>query len=593
LGRYPFIGRWRVVCAFLVLFAASAIQAHAGTTKRVLMLFQNDGFGYSDQKMQQSCLDALRQALGAPNLEFYAVGLDSTRHPESREQALDWVRTRYASYGIDVVIVIGNVPTEVLPGVPVVYVGNSAFSFSNQTSNRDNSTAVWYKIDLNKTVAAARQLQPKANKLLVISGKGRDDQFLLSEIHHQFAGLDIPVEYVDDATVEELLVTVAHLSPDTIVLPVSYTRDRFGKNYIPRDVVIPLAKASSAPVYSIADTYIGTGLVGGYVIDYGKTGNEIASVTLQLLSGKTTAQIVVPPGGTGTYLFDWRALQRWGLSEKNLPAGSTVVFRTPSAWELYRGRIIAVLLILAAQSFLILRLLSTRRKQAQAERSLRDMTGRLLGTQDEERRRIARDLHDGTGQHLSAVTLILGQVLTKITPGNEKVVKMLQDSHAASRQALDEVRAISFQLHPPLLDGLGLVAAVRWYLNGIEKRTELRITVQAPQEIKELSKEGERALFRIVQESVGNVLRHSGSEYVHVVLSTNHRRVTLQVSDNGTGMTEELLRQVETGASVGVGLAGMRERVRQLRGTFQLESDGTGTIVTVSLPFADASVRDV
>jgi signal transduction histidine kinase len=588
------MGRGGVVCACLVMMlAVPAPQAHAGSVKRVLMVFQNDGFGYAEQKMQQGCLESLRQSLGAPNLEFYTAGLDSTRHPEGREQALAEVRSRYIPYGIDVVIIIGNVPTEVLPGVPVVYVGNSAFSFSNQTSNRDNSTAVWHKIDLNKTVAVARKLQPKAKKLLVISGSGRDDRFLLGEIHHQLANLDIPVEYVNDATVAELVERVAHLSPDTIVLPVSYTRDRFGKNYVPRDVVAPLAQASAAPVYALADTFVGTGVVGGYVVDYAKTGREIASVTLQLLSGKPAAQVTVAPGGTGTYLFDWRALRRWGFSEKELPRDSSIVFRTPSFWEMYRGRIIFVLLILAAQSFLILRLLSTRRKQAQAERSLRDMTGRLLGTQDEERRRIARDLHDGTGQHLSAVTLILGQVLTKITPGNEKVVKMLQDSHAASRQALDEVRAISFQLHPPLLDGLGLVAAVRWYLNGIEKRTKLRITVQAPHEIKELSREGERALFRIVQESVGNVLRHSGSEYVHVVLSTNHRRVTLQVSDNGTGMTEELLRQVETGASVGVGLAGMRERVRQLRGTFQLESDGTGTIVTVILPFADASVRDV
>src|SRR5262249_36718352 len=161
-----------------------------------------------------------------------------------------------------------------------------------------------------------------------------------------------------------------------------------------------------------------------------------------------------------------------------------------------------------SQSILIVGLLINRRYRKKAERSLRDMTGRLLESQDEERRRIARDLHDGTGQHLSGMALTLGQVLADFPSGHDRLRTLLQDSHVASRQALEEIRTVSYVLHPPILDGLGLVPALRWYLDGLKKRTKLQIDFVAQDDLSRLSPEAERALFRIVQESVTNVLRH-------------------------------------------------------------------------------------
>ena len=212
------------------------------------------------------------------------------------------------------------------------------------------------------------------------------------------------------------------------------------------------------------------------------------------------------------------------------------------------------------------------------------MTGRLLESQDEERRRIARDLHDGTGQHLSGMALTIGQVLADFPPGHDRLRKLLQDSHIASRQALDEVRTVSYVLHPPILDGLGLVPALRWYLDGLEKRTNLKIDFEAPVEVSHLAPEAERALFRIVQESITNVLRHSGGTAIRVELSKNSKDVTLEIEDNGQGMSAEQLSQVEGAATLGVGIAGMRERVRQLGGTFKIQSGlhGTRVLVTVA-----------
>ena len=215
---------------------------------------------------------------------------------------------------------------------------------------------------------------------------------------------------------------------------------------------------------------------------------------------------------------------------------------------------------------------------------MRETAGRLLQSQDEERRRIARDLHDGTAQHLSGMALTIGQVLADFPTGYDRLRKLLQDSHVASREALNEVRTVSYVLHPPILDGLGLVPALHWYLDGLQKRSGLIVEFNPPVEITDVTSDGERALFRIVQESINNVLRHSGGTAITVNLSQSGKEVTLEIEDDGHGMSAEELKQVEGAASLGVGIAGMRERVRQLDGTFRISSSPRGTQVFVSLP---------
>lgn len=379
-----------------------------------------------------------------------------------------------------------------------------------------------------------------------------------------------------------MLDRVAHLPRDTIVIPIEYDRDPAGNSYVPRDVIAKLAHASAAPVYAISATLVGIGTVGGYVINWTKTGGAAADVALKLMG--SPPENVVPPDGTSEYMFDWRELKRWGFSEKDLPTGSVIKYRVPTAWEQYRWRIVAVAVLIVAQSLLIGGLLIQRYRKRRAEASLRDLTGRVLQTQDDERRRIARDLHDGTGQQLSGIVLSVGQVLADFPPGHDRLRQLLQDSHVASRQALNEVRTVSYALHPPILDGLGLIPALHWYLDGLQKRTGFNIDFDAPSALQETSPDAQRTLFRIVQESVANVLRHSGGTALRVKLSDNGNGIILEIEDNGRGMSTEELERAESEASLGVGIVGMRERVRQLHGIFNINSSAAGTRVFVSLP---------
>ncbi len=574
----------RAAAAFLFALAVTATTLGQATApKRILLIHQNEEYSPAALELQKGLLDRLRIALG-PETEFFGEQLEATRLPENEAAALAWVRARYAGRGIDVVIFLGSVPVDVLPGVPTVYAGHTPFKLPADAASHKGKVTVWFKVDVRKTLSVARQLQPNARKILVIAGAGYADQILLEELRDQLKESELPVEFLADAGLQELKSRVHSLSRDTIVLPISYTRDPEGNIYYTRDVVAALSEVSTAPMYSMADTTIGAGTIGGYVVDFEKMGAVIANVVVKTLGGRTAGEISVSPESAAAYVFDWRQLRHWGFSEKDLPPGSLLLFRTTSVWEQYRWRILGMIALVMAQFFLILGLLVLQRKRARAEAALRDMTGLLLESQDDERRRIARDLHDGTGQHLSGMALGIGQVLADFPPGHERLRQLLQDSHVASRQALEEVRTVSYVLHPPILDGLGLVAALRWYFDGLQKRTPLRVHFEAAADLGSLSPEIERALFRIAQESINNALRHSGASTVTVKLANRGRMVLLEIRDNGAGLRPEQLIALDGAASLGVGIAGMRERVRQLKGTFKISSIAGGTQVEVSVP---------
>jgi PAS domain S-box-containing protein len=218
------------------------------------------------------------------------------------------------------------------------------------------------------------------------------------------------------------------------------------------------------------------------------------------------------------------------------------------------------------------------------EQQLRELSARLLRLQDEERSRIARDLHDSTGQTLTALKLTLAS-LENLVANVPEAPHLLQDLEALADQAIQEIRTTSHLLHPPLLDEAGFSPAAQWYVEGFGKRSG----VQTRLEVSGLSltKEAELVFFRVLQESLTNVLRHSGSTAVDIRLYSEGEDAALSIRDYGKGIASEKLKTFhQTAAGVGVGLGGMKQRVRELGGHLRVECDGTGTCVTATLPLA-------
>ncbi|HTZ98676.1 MAG TPA: sensor histidine kinase [Terriglobales bacterium] len=220
---------------------------------------------------------------------------------------------------------------------------------------------------------------------------------------------------------------------------------------------------------------------------------------------------------------------------------------------------------------------------------LRHLTSRLLHLQDEERRRFARELHDSVGQTLAALGMNLSIVQKEIARLT-KTAKTLADSEALVQDMSKEIRTISHLLHPPLLDEAGLVSALHWYAEGFAQRSNIKVELDIPEDFGRLAQELETAVFRIVQECLTNIHRHSGSPIARIRIARSNHEVLVEVSDSGKGIPKEKQEELANIGTPGVGIAGMRERLRQLSGSLEINSNANGTIVSVHLPIHTASV---
>jgi len=218
------------------------------------------------------------------------------------------------------------------------------------------------------------------------------------------------------------------------------------------------------------------------------------------------------------------------------------------------------------------------------EEELREFSRQLCQSQDEERRRIARELHDSTGQELAVLELNLSRVKTAISSRGREFDEILSQSISLTRSIADELRTLSYLLHPPMLDECGLNAAIRSYVSGINQRNGLHIDVEIPQDLRRLSEEAELAIFRIVQASLTNVHLHSGVKGANVKIEQNLDGVTTAISDEGHGIPEGVLDHTSRIRTVGIGITGMRERVKQLGGRLEIETGRGGTTVRATIP---------
>ncbi len=218
------------------------------------------------------------------------------------------------------------------------------------------------------------------------------------------------------------------------------------------------------------------------------------------------------------------------------------------------------------------------------EDNARRLSGRILQLQDEERRKFSRELHDSLGQILAMAKMHLF-VLREKNPHDE----LLAEIDKLLDQSVTETRTISHLLHPPLLDEIGLASAVRWHLEGFAQRSGIEVSIDIAEDLGRLPRPAELALFRILQESLTNIHRHSKSPRAEVSLRSIPGGAVLRIRDYGKGMPRETLQNfLKTGTRVGVGLAGMRERIREQGGQLEMQSDETGTTISVTMPIAAA-----
>lgn len=221
----------------------------------------------------------------------------------------------------------------------------------------------------------------------------------------------------------------------------------------------------------------------------------------------------------------------------------------------------------------------------EAEDSLRLLSQRLMRLQDEERRRIARELHDSTGQCLAALRMNLDAIVAAVPEMPAKAQKSLLEAEEICRSCSADIRTISYLLHPPLLDEAGLLPALEWYVTGFSERSGVKVTKEIREPGKPLPRELNTALFRIIQEALANIHKHAESQTAKIRMCCDDSKIILEISDAGKGINPLRLQNRHNGVrGLGVGITGMRERVRQLGGTLEIEPANPGTLVRATFP---------
>jgi signal transduction histidine kinase len=224
------------------------------------------------------------------------------------------------------------------------------------------------------------------------------------------------------------------------------------------------------------------------------------------------------------------------------------------------------------------------RKLGDSEQSLRELSNRLIRSQEDERRRLGMNLHDSVGQHLAVLKMALDMLNSRNAPTGDAAKKLMAECIPLLEHSIEQLRAASYLLYPPMIEETGLPTAIRWYLTGFTKHTGIRVTFDIAQDFPRLPGEIELALFRALQESLANVHRHSGSSTAVVALRSDHNEVRLDVCDHGKGIAQEHQHCFDpTVGKLGLGLRAIQERLRQLGGTLQLSSTPQGTTFAASV----------
>ena len=376
-----------LIILFLAIIVFSEETLAEGTPQRVLILHS---YNYTFPA-NAAISDSLRKELGRSSQppEIEADFLDLARRPDEAHalRTANFLREKYANVRFDAVVIIGipGMPfllkyrDLIAPGVPVVW-SDVTRATLDATKVPADITAVINDYKPEKTLELAERLQPNARRLVVIAGTGSTDRRWREngrravEAHNSSK---LEVEYWFDHTYGGLLEDVSKLPRDAIVLFLTFFADSEDKHFIPRDVAAAVARASAAPVYGFFETYLGTGVVGGYLEAYQSIGTTTAELVLEILSGADVAKLTARDNSRPAFRVDARAMKRWRLEQKNLPSGSTVLYHKPSLWEQHRYLISATAAVVIVQSAIVAGLMFQRRRRRQAEESLKESEDRM------------------------------------------------------------------------------------------------------------------------------------------------------------------------------------------------------------------------
>ena len=728
------------VALTLVLLTPASLGAQpmaaAPEPRRVVIVYDErtdlPGLAILDAGLVQTLTDGSSGAV-----EIYRESLDLSRFGAGAHLDLkrEYLRAKYAAKKIDVVIaamgpsldfVLQHAETT-FPGVPIVFCGIDRRELAGRMLP-DNVTGVLVRREFAPTLEIALKLHPNTTRVVFVGGAGEFDARLVAQARGELRPYEdrLAITYLTTLSLRDLLAELATLPPQTLVLYATMFQDAAGESFVPHDVAERVAATATAPVYGFLDQYIGRGIVGGRLYSLEQHGQQAAAIAQQILAGARPSELPLKEGGAAIDLFDWRQLQRWGLREEQLPAGSTIRFKETGLFEQYPWQIAGAALLVVLQTAMIAALLLNRARRRRMEDALKEerrryalasaagavgiwdwnfetnelfideslksllgfgddeissrpddwgsrvypqdvplaaagiqacvdgrsdiyeiehrmlhkdgsvkwmlsrgsairaqdgrlrrmvgtkvditerkaaeelvresemvlrashqeiqvLAGRLIASQENERARIARELHDDLSQQIAGLAIALSGMRRRINdlPDAGEIPGEVASLQKRTHGLADIIRRISHSLHPSMLEHAGLVASVRGYCEEIDGQQPIAVSFTSEGDFDTMAGDAALCLYRVTQESLRNAVTHSHALHVRVHLERMDDQAALTVADDGRGFdVEAAVRRGD-----GLGLVSIVERVRLAGGTVSIVTENKkGTRVRVQLP---------
>ncbi len=578
-----------LVVAAAFLFPQSIRAQQIKAVRRVLIFndfsrIASPGISILDQEI------AAGLATSPYQIELYSENLEVTLFPDeaSQDRFREWYIRKYADRKPDLIITVGPASLKFMvesheksfPNTPVIFCGTTE-EMLDQLKPDSQFTGVWGVAQPEMTLIAALHLQPDTRHVVVVGGIGAFDRSLEALTKKSLRKYESQFEftYLTNLDMPALLEQLRRLPSKTIVYHTSIMEDAAGAHFIDASQSVPMVvDAANAPVFVTDDVDIGKGTVGGDVVSWAADGKVAAAMAVKILDGMKPQQIPVVRN-SDVYMFDWRALHRWGFKESDLPPGSIVIFRELSVWERTKRIWISGLLVIFSLALLAMYLQHSRAELKKSRDAQVQLSEHLIDGQEKERSRLASELHDDFSQRLAVLAFGL-QNTAETLPDSPDALKQTLDGFRQSVCELgDDLHSLSHQLHSSTLDTLGLVAGLRSLCRefGVRQGIEIDFTSEGvPHTVKP---EVSLCLFRITQEGLQNLKKHSGAKRAQLSLHHRGDKLFLSLRDEGMGFDANTMEKP------GLGILSMRGRARLLGGDFEIHSTpGKGTRIEAWVP---------
>ena len=707
------------VIAVALLVSRSTAVSPMREVRRVLIIndlgiISSPGFAEIDQAV----LTVLQKS--PYRIELYEESLDLTLFPDrvSQDRFREKIIQKYSARKPDVIITAGPVSLKFIAtlydkfqGTPIIF---CAFwgGIPDQLMHDVPFTGVLAQLHPEGTLNAALHLLPSTKHVVVVGGVSKFDERFEAIAKQSFHNYEskLQIEYLFGLTMPVLLERLKHLPRDTIVYHTAISQDAAGDHFIDSAQSVPMvSSAANAPVFVMDDVDLRAGTVGGDLVNWADDGRVAAEMAVRVLNGEKPGDIPVVTSNHA-YMFDWQALKRWGINEKDLPPGSIVLHRQPSFWELYKQYVFGAIFLILVQSAAILGLLwqrarrrkteaelirseekfsksfrqsplaisisSTkdgcyldvnetfeqqtgwcrdevigrssadinlwaephqrslflqqllaegnvrdlevriRRKDGQirttlgsaelievngkpcalsviadvterkrAEDALASLSGRLIEAQDEERKRIAREIHDDYNQQVAMLAIDLEQLAENVGDSSGETSQRVHELFDRVSELGADLHSLSHRLHSSTLESLGLLVGLEAFCKEFAEQQGVQVDFVHENVPRGVPADAALCMFRITQEALRNMKRHSGANRAEVRLEQLDGRLHLSVSDRGRGFNSN-----KPPAERGIGIHSMEERLRLLGGTLEIQSRPMeGTRIDAWLPLKMAS----